>query len=81
MNVTSSGWIGIHDRISEGSWIYLSSSESVPFTNWNDNYVSYYAQDDDDCIRLVSGFDYHYNWWADDCDEEKYFICEKKLLV
>merc|ERR1711862_293235 len=30
-------WIGIHDRIEEDAWVYLSTNQTVSFTNWDEN--------------------------------------------
>ena len=76
LSLIENHWIGIHDRISEGYWTYLSSNEPIPFTNWqssqpNDMWAN------QDCVELLTD-----TLWNDaNCSEVNYFICEKKLLV
>ena len=68
-------WIGIHERISEDSWVYLSSNKPIPFTNWADGQPNDYEGVDQDCVHGTS------QWGDGKCDEALYFICEKQLLA
>ena len=76
-----SHWIGIHDRFEEDAWIYLSTNETISFTNWQkdrpDNHNG-----NEDCVEFGGSFSVEKEkLWNDlNCDNKEKFICEKKLL-
>ena len=74
LKTLSAHWIGIHDRFEEGSWVYLSSSASIPYTNWNSDEPNNHGGDED-CVVLGESHD---GWHAWNCDWGAHFICEKK---
>ena len=53
LSVNDYHWIGIHERISEGSWVYLSSNEPIPFTNWASNQPNDYQGDQETISRFI----------------------------
>ena len=74
-------WIGVHDRIEEDAWVYLSTNQTISFTYWQSNQPDNH-NGNEDCVE----FGGHGNLemeklWNDlPCDNKEKFICEKKLI-
>ena len=76
----SHAWIGITDRLEEGTFRYLSSGKEVFFTKWTIGEPNNNGPGDDgsqNCVNI---------WWDNDeswddlmCDEEIHYICEDLL--
>ena len=81
LSIETDHWIGIHERLSEDSWLYLSSNERVHNINWDreSGQPNDHNEVDQDCVTILSNNGYRWN--DDSCDTERHFICEKKLLV
>ena len=55
--------------------LYLSTSESISFTNWQNNRPDNH-NDNEDCGEFGRG-----RPWNDlPCDNKQKFVCEKKLI-
>ena len=74
-------WIGIHDRIEEEAWVYLSTNQTISFTNWQGNQPDNH-NDGEDCVEFGGWMNAEKEkLWNDlPCDNKEKFICEKKLL-
>ena len=70
-------WIGIHDRFEENTWVYLSTNESVSFTNWHKNQPDNY-NNNEHCVEIGSGTQHLWNDLV--CESKHKFVCEKKLI-
>ena len=68
-------WLGIHDKFSEGTYMYESDHSTLAWTNWIFGEPNN-AYDNEDCAEvLVNQFD---GKWMDSlCSHHKSFICEK----
>ena len=74
-------WIGIHDRIEEDAWVYLSTNQTVSFTNWQSNQPD--NHNDNEHCAMFGGCcnDEVMKLWNDlPCENKQKFVCEKKLI-
>ena len=71
----SHAWIGITDRIEEGTFRYLSSGKEVFFTKWTTGEPNNYDEDED-CVNFL----FKDRSWNDfGCSNKLHFICEIPL--
>jgi len=67
---TGARWIGLHDEITEGTWIW-TTGEPLVFVNWNTGEPN--NSGNEDCAE----FYYSSNDWNDEgCADSNAFICE-----
>ena len=83
----SSFWIGIHDKYTEGSFVYQSNNQSIAFQHWGSFNNGLGPQPnniggDQNCVEIHGK---HVEWngpkgsWNDDkCSSSQRFICEKE---
>ena len=71
----SHAWIGITDRIEEGTFRYLSSGKEVFFTKWTTGEPNNFYEDED-CVNFL----FKDRSWNDfGCSNKLHFICEIPL--
>ena len=71
-------WFGITDRNSEGTWKYVSSGQTVPFTNWQPGQPNQVY--DDDCVYLGHSSANHVgNWFDHPPKNQHFFVCELQI--
>ena len=73
-------WIGIHDRIEEDTWVYLSTNEAISFTSWQDNEPN--NLNTENCVEFRGSVHAEKGrlWNDEDCDSKIGFVCETKLI-
>ena len=67
-------WIGIHDKIIEGNFMYVSSNTTILYENWNTGEpTNNWGGHDEDCVimGLVPG-----KWYDAPCGKFS-LVCEK----
>lgn len=66
--------IGVTDAFKENEWVFLSSLEAVPFTQFSSGNPDNY--NNQDCVCIAAFFDYQ---WDDfNClNEQRFYVCER----
>lgn len=66
--------IGVTDAFKENDWVFLSSLETVTFTNFGSGNPDNY--NNQDCVCIAAFFDYQ---WDDfNClNEQRFYVCER----
>ena len=67
-------WIGIHDQINEGNFVYVSSNATIVLENWSPGDIHNYNGIEEDCV--IMGPDPG-KWYDAPCDMLVPFVCEK----
>ena len=67
-------WIGIHDQINEGNFVYLSSNATIVYENWSPGDIHNYNGKEEDCVTM--GPDPG-KWYDAPCYSKLPFVCEK----
>lgn len=65
--------IGVTDAFKENDWVFLSSLETVPFTNFGSGNPDNY--NNQDCVCIATYF--NYQWDDFDCLYEISYVCER----
>ena len=82
-----SHWIGIHDKYTEGSFVYQSNNQSIAFQHWGSFNDGNGAQPNNksgnqNCVEMYginAAWDGPKGSWNDDeCSNTNRFICEKE---
>ena len=70
-------WLGVSDKISEGTWVYVSNGQAIPFD------IPWYPGLPDggsskNCLLMSPSSNpaYHRTWHDWSCSDQLYFICE-----
>ncbi|XP_015665659.1 C-type lectin domain family 11 member A [Protobothrops mucrosquamatus] len=70
-------WIGIHDRRSEGLWLFENGQRVSVFDWYRDHLVTQpNGGTRENCVSLSSDDG---KWWDNDCERRMYYICEYRL--
>lgn len=69
-------WIGFNERAQEGDWVNADGSTSE-FTNWDKDEPNNWNGVDEDCAMI--NFMQKPQWHDAPCDEELWFVCERKV--
>ena len=67
-------WIGIHDQINEGNFVYVSSNATIVYENWNSGEPNSYMGREEDCVIMGPK---PRKWYDAPCEDEQSFVCEK----
>ena len=74
-----SGWIGLNDRTTEGTWAWASNTV-VGYLNWGPGEPNSIVDDDRDCVEMIPGEKhgqaYDGTWNDDLCSMSHNHICE-----
>ncbi|XP_060084594.1 perlucin-like [Ylistrum balloti] len=75
-------WFGANDIITEGDWKWAVTAKSLNYTNWHNGHPDNGGDDSDYDEEHCAEMSQKNNWqWNDNgCEEEKHFLCEKKML-
>lgn len=67
-------WIGIHDRRSEGMYLF-ENGHRVSFFNWYKDHLVTQPNGGilENCVSISSDDG---KWWDNDCSRRMYYICE-----
>ena len=68
-------WIGLNDINSEGSFVWLSTSQSEALDFWVTDQPDGAVDSSEDCVAMHEDDDFEFSDW--DCSEMKYYICER----
>ena len=75
----ASGWIGLDDRKTEGTYTWSDRKEKSMFTNWGVGEPNA-MKDDADCVEMIAGekygLEYDGTWNDEVCDKTFNFICQ-----
>ncbi|XP_060636689.2 C-type lectin domain family 11 member A [Anolis sagrei] len=70
-------WVGIHDRRSEGLWLFENGHRVSVFDWYRDHLVTQpNGGARENCVSLSSDDG---KWWDNDCERRMYYICEYRL--
>uniref|UniRef100_A0A670ZK79 C-type lectin domain-containing protein n=1 Tax=Pseudonaja textilis TaxID=8673 RepID=A0A670ZK79_PSETE len=70
-------WVGIHDRRSEGLWLFENGQRVSVFDWYRDHLVTQpNGGTRENCVSLSSDDG---KWWDNDCERRMYYICEYRL--
>uniref|UniRef100_A0A8C5SKP2 C-type lectin domain containing 11A n=1 Tax=Laticauda laticaudata TaxID=8630 RepID=A0A8C5SKP2_LATLA len=70
-------WVGIHDRRSEGLWLFENGQRVSIFDWYQDHLVTQpNGGTRENCVSLSSDDG---KWWDNDCERRMYYICEYRL--
>ncbi|XP_061445485.1 C-type lectin domain family 11 member A [Rhineura floridana] len=70
-------WVGIHDRRSEGLWLFENGQRVSIFDWYRDHLVTQpNGGTRENCVSLSSDDG---KWWDNDCERRMYYICEYRL--
>ncbi|XP_054848256.1 C-type lectin domain family 11 member A [Eublepharis macularius] len=70
-------WVGIHDRRSEGLWLFENGQRVSVFDWYRDHLVTQpNGGTRENCVTLSSDDG---KWWDNDCERRMYYICEYRL--
>ena len=72
--ITWGPWIGIHDKINEGNFVYVSSNATIVYENWNSGEPNSYMGREEDCVIMGPK---PRKWYDAPCEDEQSFVCEK----
>ena len=71
--ITWGPWIGIHDKINEGNFVYVSSNATIVYENWNSGEPNSYMGTEEDCTMMGQNG----KWYDAPCGSKLPFVCEK----
>ena len=69
-------WLGAHDLIQEGLWVWGWSGSGLELTSWKDGEPNDGGDGDEECVEM-DGDDLLWN--DDQCDNDKHFICQLRF--
>ena len=69
-------WVDGTDAPREGHWIWASTGHDV-ISSFSDRVSN--NDKDKNCLSMDS--DHHFQWYAESCHSEAYYICEKLNVV
>lgn len=70
-------WVGIHDRRSEGLWLFESGQRVSVFNWYRDHLVTEPSGGTaENCVSFSSDDG---KWWDNDCERRMYYVCEYRL--
>ncbi|XP_070188156.1 C-type lectin-like isoform X2 [Littorina saxatilis] len=73
--VDKQAWVGLNDRDTEGTYIWLGTNREATWTNWDDGEPNNSVSGNEDCVALLPD-----GYWNDaPCSTLLKFICEKSV--
>ncbi|XP_010788456.1 CD209 antigen-like protein E, partial [Notothenia coriiceps] len=74
---TNITWIGLTDRDTEGEWTWVDGTQ-LTTSFWHSGEPNNYDKSNEDCVNI--NLHDHQNSWNDaPCENEHFWICEKKM--
>ena len=68
-------WIGVHDQITSGKYLYNSDNSEVIWTKWGPGEPNNRGRDEN-CVEISWGWG-NGKWYDEDCNALRPFVCEK----
>ena len=70
-------WIGIHDKVNEGHFVYASDKSPIEWNKWSKGQPNSYGGDQD-CV--IVRYDDDFYWDDRQCDDLRSFACVRDKL-